>query len=432
MKMTEGQTKSRRLETLTKCLRSCLSSRGFSDSITRSYLSDFGQYRKFLERSGLAVSWETMPEFRRYLMDSLGRPLTPKGLENKLDNVGRALEMLRVDGMLALSARVNTKLGHRLSAGPYVVHGLGHGFSVLVSVFRDHLKAIGMSETCVQHYPQYARMFLVWLEGAGVTDIRNVDERMLLAYRNGPGRFTRTGTNAQPRTRSSRETGIKKFFALLYHTRRIHADPAAHMEMTPQPRSLPRAMLDADEAERALADIDVSSPHGARDLAVLEMLYSTGLRSSELRGLRMEDVHLEERQLFVHGKGGKEALVPFGAKAAKALSLYLSFARPCLVRRNAGQDCGLLFLNACGKGMTVNVLVELVRRRTVAVGVAKHIVPHSLRHSCATHMLKNGADLRMVQQLLRHENINTTLVYTRLLISDIRDAQSKFHPRERE
>lgn len=412
-------------------LRSCLSGRGISPGTAELLVREFRFFCRYLVsvgRRSFDPSWDDVARYGAFLareyMHAAGNI---RSAALKLEHASRCLEVLREDGQLP---RLPRRQRYEPSVVRHVVPGLGHGYRVLLCAFSEYLEATGMSAACVHTYPLMVRKFLVWLEGTGVSDIREVDERMILAYRGGPASETFEGGVASARTRIHRECGLKKFFLFLYRTRRIHADPAAHMEYTPSPRTLPRAILESWEVDSVLALIDAKTHQGCRDLAVFELLYGTGLRSAELRGLTLADVQVDSRVMLVRGKGNKEALVPFGEKAARALELYLAFARPGLARRGAGADSGLVFLSEHGKRLTPNSLVNIVRRRVEAAGIERNIVPHSLRHSCATHMLRNGADLRVVQQLLRHGSINTTLIYTRMLTSDIREAQRKYHPRE--
>jgi integrase/recombinase XerD len=422
-------------EPLLEHLRSGCRARGLGTSSVEYMYGSFSQFCRWQVSQGFKVKdigWEGVEGFRAFLSEGYlfqGAPLSPGGLAEKIAYVLRSLGMLQEDGVLVHlpPRRVYVRL-----VASHVVPGLRPGYRVLVAAFRDYLETIGMAQTCQRSYPQMVVKFLAWLEGTGIRDVREVDERVLLAYRSGPGRTIRDGEEASPRTRIAVECALKKFFTFLYRTRRIHADPSAHMEYTRSPRSLPRAMPEVAEVEAMLSLIDVRVPVGARDLAVLEMLYGTGLRSSEIRGLTLAHVQLDVQLLFVRGKGGKEALVPFGDRVARALALYMGFARPCLARRSAGKDKDAVFLSEYGKPLTGQCLANIVHRRSKAAGIERNLVPHSFRHACATHMLRNGADLRVVQQLLRHERIDTTLIYTRLLTSDVREAQRKFHPRERD
>lgn len=417
-------------ERLLMSLHASFLARGYGPDTVEYRLSAFRRFCHRLSFEGRPASSacpSDLPAHGRYLLacGSLGgESLAQATVSKHLSLVSRSLAILREDGVLVYPAEAAPFRTVRR----HVPLGLGHGSAVLLASFADYLRTLGMAQSCVCSYPRNVRRFLAWLSDTGVCDVREVDERMLVAYRMGPGRLAYDGGEVSARTRIARECALRKFFAFLHRTRRIHSDPSVHMEYTRAPSSLPRAMPEASEMESVLSDIDAGTPEGVRDLAVLELLYGTGLRSSELRGLMLTDVQMEGQVLLVHGKGGKDALVPFGAKAAKALDLYLAFGRPVLARRGRGGDCGLLFLSVRGTRITPNGIGNLVRRRTTACAV--HVVPHGLRHACATHMLRNGADLRMVQQLLRHESINTTLVYTRMLTSDVREAQRKYHPRE--
>jgi integrase/recombinase XerD len=421
------------LEPLAVRLDSGLTGRGFCAGQKEALMRGFRHFCRFLAL-GVATPpkpvWEDVERYRKFLATEylhMGRPLRMQ--EQKAGHAVRSLEILREDAVLR---ELPPRQGYEPSIARYPVPGLGHGYRVLLCAFRDYLEATGMSATSVRAYPRPVRKFLAWLEGMGVHDVREVDERMLHSYRSGPMRLAAEGGEAGVASRILAEMYLKKFFAFLYRTRRIHADPAAHMELTPSPRKLPRVMPEASEVDAMISAVDAGTHMGIRDLAVLELLYGTGLRSSELRGLSLGDIQLDGQLLSVHGKGGKDALVPMGEKVVRALELYLAFARPVLARRGAGKGGEIVFLNEYGRPLTVQSLGNLVHRRSKAVGIERNIVPHSFRHACATHMLRNGADLRVVQQLLRHESIDTTLVYTRMLTSDIRDAQRKFHPRERD
>jgi site-specific recombinase XerD len=188
---------------------------------------------------------------------------------------------------------------------------------------------------------------------------------------------------------------------------------------------------------------DMESPIGMRDRAILELLYSTGLRNAELRAIECGDADLDARILNVHGKGGAYDQVPFGREAANTLNNYLHFGRDQLLngykvkrslisakrlKEERGHD--FLFVTRGGYKMTSQDLQWLVKRYSEKAG--KRINPHTLRHACATHLLRRGADIRHIQKLLRHVNLNTTQIYTHVAIEDLKEALRKFHPRETE
>ena len=190
-------------------------------------------------------------------------------------------------------------------------------------------------------------------------------------------------------------------------------------------RRLP-AILSADEINRLLASPDIEKPTGNRDRAILEIIYAAGIRVSELVSLNTTDIDLDARQMRVTGKGSKERLVLIGQPAAKAVESYLNHARPLLRIRS---KTPALFLNADGSRLSVRWVQEMLQDYAAKTGIKKHVHPHLLRHSFATHLLEGGADLRSVQVMLGHADISTTQIYTHVMRSRLRDAVEKHHPR---
>lgn len=191
-------------------------------------------------------------------------------------------------------------------------------------------------------------------------------------------------------------------------------------------RSAPESLSEA-EVEALLKAPRRSTPHGMRDLAMLELMYGSGLRVSELCGLMLTAVNLEEGFIRLTGKGNKERLVPLGSKAAAALRDYLSVGRPQLVKKNTG---GALFLSERGKAISRKTFwVHLNNYAQQCLGRSVH--PHQLRHSFATHLLAHGADLRAIQEMLGHADISTTQIYTEISARQLREFHARFHPRKR-
>jgi integrase/recombinase XerD len=275
-----------------------------------------------------------------------------------------------------------------------------------------------------------------------VENIRAANSRHILAYQGQLMEKTYRGKPLAPRTLHVRLSQVKTFFRFLLKTGRIYHDPAAGIDLPKRGRTLPRGILNEKEILCLLTQPDIGTPLGIRDRAILELLYSCGLRSSELRQLQIVDVDVSERTVHVLGKGNKEAVVPFGREAQRALDHYLLFARPVLLRSYHGgrqktegkleEEKGRAFLFLTKNGHRINAanLYHMLRRYAKAAGLAQKIGPHSLRHTCATHLLKHGADIRHIQKLLRHTDISTTEIYTRVAIEDLKEAQMKFHPRE--
>lgn len=221
-------------------------------------------------------------------------------------------------------------------------------------------------------------------------------------------------------------SSIKSFHRFLLREGLVEADPAAYVESPRTGRKLP-GVLQEHQVEALLAQPDTGEPLGLRDAAMLELMYATGLRVSELVGLKEADVNLEAGYLIAYGKGKKERVVPVGERALDILKNYLSSSKPVMAGEKRSP---YLFLSRRGGPMTRNnfwIRVKLYARRA-RLG---EVTPHMLRHSFASHLLNGGADLRSVQQMLGHADISTTQIYTHLMDKQLREQYDKFHPRAR-
>jgi integrase/recombinase XerD len=219
---------------------------------------------------------------------------------------------------------------------------------------------------------------------------------------------------------------VRAFFAWLCRQNHLLANPAADLELPRAEKRLPRHVLTASEAERVLARPDVAAPIGLRDRAILETLYSTGMRRMELAHLKLFDFDAERGTLFVRqGKGKKDRMIPIGARAIGWVRRYLDDARPSLVTT---PDDGTLFLSNLGQAFEVNRLTEIVRDYVAAAEIGKTGACHLFRHTCATLMLENGADIRFIQQLLGHEKLETTQIYAQVSIRMLKEVHTRTHP----
>jgi integrase/recombinase XerD len=218
---------------------------------------------------------------------------------------------------------------------------------------------------------------------------------------------------------------LKIFFRWLAARARIPHDPAEVLPLPKVERFLPETLNEAD-IQRLLAAPDITQPLGLRDKAMLELLYSSGLRASELTGARLETLDLDHRIIRVTGKGNKTRLVPVGSKAVEAIAGYLDRERPGLVTKRTGSH---VFLTHHGKGMTPARLWQIVKGHAGRAGLDQRVYPHLMRHSFATHLLTGGADLRIIQELLGHADISTTQIYTHVEHSRLKAVHRKFHPR---
>jgi integrase/recombinase XerD len=218
---------------------------------------------------------------------------------------------------------------------------------------------------------------------------------------------------------------LKIFFRFLFAKKIVARDPAETLSLPRIERYLPETLNEL-QIEQLLDATDTKVPLGLRDRAILEVLYASGLRISELTGARLENFNAEDRILRVTGKGNKTRLVPVGGKACAALAAYLSAERPRLVARRSGSE---IFLSARGTRLTTARVWQIVKKQAERAGFARNIYPHLLRHSFATHLLGNGADLRIIQEMLGHADISTTQVYTHVDQQRLKAVHRKFHPR---
>ncbi|MGI8481732.1 MAG: site-specific tyrosine recombinase/integron integrase [Chthoniobacterales bacterium] len=218
---------------------------------------------------------------------------------------------------------------------------------------------------------------------------------------------------------------LKIFFRFLAAKGAVARDPTETLTLPRIERYLPETLNEL-QVEQLIESIDVERPLGLRDRAMVELLYASGLRISELANARLENLNIEERILRVTGKGNKTRLVPVGGKACEALLSYITAERPRLVKRRTGSE---IFLSIRGTKLTTTRLWQIVKERARHSGLETNIYPHLLRHSFATHLLGNGADLRIIQELLGHADISTTQVYTHVDQQRLKAVHRKFHPR---
>ena len=212
------------------------------------------------------------------------------------------------------------------------------------------------------------------------------------------------------RSQSRLISSVKSFFGFLETEGRLDNNPADTVDSPKLSRHIP-TVLSVDEVKRILESVDLSAPEGHRNRAILEVLYSCGLRVSELVSLRISDLFIEESFIRVIGKGDKQRLVPIGEPAIRAVQLYLSQTRRAFASK---KDEDILFLNRRGRQMSRQMVFLIIKRQCEAAGITKEVSPHTFRHSFATHLVENGADLRAVQQMLGHESILTTEIYTHI------------------
>ena len=234
------------------------------------------------------------------------------------------------------------------------------------------------------------------------------------------------GDGKSARTVSRHISSIRSFHQFLLREKVTTGDPTVHLELPKIEQKLPR-VLSMKEVDQLIDAPDRSKPQGVRDNALLEILYGTGMRVSELIGLDMDDIHLAMGFVRVFGKGGKERIIPLGGQAIKSCTRYIEEARPVFIKKQRGADA--LFVNMRGNRLTRQGCWKLLKGHALKAGLQKELTPHILRHSFATHLIENGADLRAVQEMLGHSDISTTQIYTHVSRARLKEVYVKFHPR---
>ena len=306
----------------------------------------------------------------------------------------------------------------------------GGAFPPLLAGFADHLTLRNYAERTKDEYLRLIRHFLAYLEIRGVSGITEVRRDDLFAYHlTLMNAKKKDGTPYHAGTLAIRTAALKTFFAYLAEEGRLLVNPALGLQSPRVPREMKRETLTEKEITALLKVIPTNTPLGYRDRAIVEVLYGTGIRVTELIDLLTSDAHLTEKILVVRrGKGGKGRMVPLSTWAASYLKGYLKTVRPALEKETSNQ---VLFLNCRGRKLSRRGVCDMVKACAEKAGLKKKVTPHVLRHTFATHLLKRGADLRALQEMLGHEKITTTQVYTHVEISDLQAVHRRCHPRER-
>jgi integrase/recombinase XerD len=302
---------------------------------------------------------------------------------------------------------------------------------IFLHVFAEKLELMGLSKRCVKDYPYDMGLFLRFCEQReNLASIHDITPEHITAYqthlqytRFRKGRYLATSTVVK------RLDAVKKFYSVMYADGRIKQDYTGLITVPKKKRNIPRHVPGEKDMVTLLEAIQPTDPLTLRDRALFELLYATGLRSGEVRSLCVENFDRTEKTLFVTGKGAKDRVVPVGDWVMPYLLEYLEVGRPKLIDPRDPSD--LLFLSKNGKQITTGNLGDLLRKYIKQAGLDMSISPHTIRHACATHLLKGGADIRYVQELLGHSDLSSTQIYTKLDVSFLKQAHKKYHPRER-
>lgn len=277
----------------------------------------------------------------------------------------------------------------------------------------------GLARNTLESYRQDLVLFCQWLESRGIKNLLEVQASDILGY------LAFKHPTSKPRSVNRCIASLRRFYRYCLRENKMAIDPSLHLESPKLPRALPGS-LNENEVVSLLNAPDVNKPLGLRDKAMLELLYASGLRVSELVNIKTTEVSLSDGVVRITGKGSKTRLVPMGQEAVDWIARYLQESRPQILQQHL---CDSLFVTQRDAAMTRQAFWYLIKRYALLAGINKPLSPHTLRHAFATHLLNHGADLRVVQMLLGHADISTTQIYTHVARARLKELHSKHHPR---
>ena len=281
----------------------------------------------------------------------------------------------------------------------------------------------GLSSNTITAYAYDLTHFAHYLEQQKISDWCRVDEATVSAW------AAHLGQSEYARSSQARKLSVVRMLARHLVREGVRKDDFTELTAAPKlSRKLPE-VLTYQELQRLLEAPNMSTPHGLRDRAILELFYSSGLRVSELCGVLLQSVNLDEGYIRIFGKGSKERIAPVGSAAITAVRNYLTGGRPHFVKAKTGSE---LFLSQQGRAISRKMVWVMIRQQAVKAGIKKPIKPHLLRHSFATHLLEGGADLRVIQEMLGHSDISTTQIYTAVQANRLADEHALYHPRSKD
>jgi integrase/recombinase XerD len=302
----------------------------------------------------------------------------------------------------------------------------------LLEDFLQHLRhECGQAEHTQRTYSALLNKFVAWAEKQGLADWKSVELKHLIGFLEHERERALANQPKESTRRLSGESvyleiaALRAFYRFAENEKLLPSNIAENLSLPRRWKRLPKA-LTIQEIDKLLSPENPETPSSLCDQAILELAYASGLRLAELRGVRLEQLHLEAGFINVIGKGNKERVLPLGKKAVAALERYISVGRPKLVTPRSPAN---VFLTKRGTPFAAVTLWLRIKQRVRRAGIARNITPHMLRHSFATHLLENGADLRIIQELLGHATIATTEIYTHVAGNRLRDIHQKFHPR---
>jgi integrase/recombinase XerD len=294
--------------------------------------------------------------------------------------------------------------------------------------YLNQLKMLGRSYHTVKNARYTLRHFADFLEAENVDRIEDLSADILGEYQQ--ELYFCLTAKARPltlRTQALRLSIVKGFTRFLKDRNYLIHDPGQSLQLPKKPKRLPRVILSSAEVKKLLQAPDTHSDGGYRNRIILEILYDTAIRRAEVANIKLHDLDLAAGYIRITGKGGKDRVVPLSRRVCELVQNYILMVRPRFV---SGNDPGYLVLNRWGQKMDPNAVWAVVKRCVTLAGIKKNITTHTFRHTCATHMLKNGAPARHLQEMLGHESLESTQIYTHVTINDLKQIHAKYHPSE--
>ena len=301
----------------------------------------------------------------------------------------------------------------------------------LLAEHLDYLRSLGQSPFTIESAGYGVRPFLRWLETVhGVRTVERLRQMHLDGWQKSlAARRTEKGLPLKPRTVNKKIESCRVFLGWLAERGYIAHRLAESLQYVKVPKLLPTSVLEHRQVRRMLARVDTTTPRGWRNRAMLELVYTSGMRAREMVGLNVADIDLEHGTAVVMGKGGKQRVVPIGRTALRVLESYIKGVRSFMVRQPSEPS---LFVNRWGNRMDYHAFLAIVHRCAGQAGLDKSVTPHTFRRTCTTELVRGGANLYHVKELLGHESLETLKYYAKLNIDDLKKTHARCHPRERE
>lgn len=308
---------------------------------------------------------------------------------------------------------------------------ISSNYNELLSRFKEHLKVKNYSTASITAYSQHLHGFFEYVDKHNITDIRRINRNTLKDYQLNITEHSNNGNKYAVSTIAIKLRAVKRFFEYLEETNHILINPAEYIKEPKKENRLPGTVLTEDEARTILDIPNLSTMTGIRDRTMLEVFYSTGIRLEEMINLTVYDSDLQGGMLRVNkGKCAKDRVIPLGRHAVKFLKEYITRIRPQYTKHN--RSIRNLFINRYGKVMSKQVVEIMVRKYVKKTDIKKRVTPHTFRHTFATGLIRNGADIRAVQKMLGHSHLSVTQIYTKVAGVEVKKTHRTSHPREKD